>query len=369
LKTIIVSAVNITEAGTLTILNDVLSTLSSICTQERYKVIALVYDKKRCYYNNIKYIDIKSSKRNWLNRLYYEFFVFRKISKFFKPYMWLSLHDITPNVIANKRIVYCHNATPFYKFRVKDIRFDLKFVLFVLFYKYLYKINIRKNDAIIVQQDWTRESFSEMYSYPKEKIIVSYPIDNYVRKPHTSHVDVVDNSINFFFPAIARVFKNFEVICKAVEILEKEGVCNYSVIFTIDGTENKYSKWIYSKYNHLKTISFIGRLDKETVNKYYENCSCLLFPSRLESWGLPISEFSKYDRPMIISDLKYAHETASNSRFVAYFNPNDPIELASLMKKVIYNDTSSFINVGMKKINKPFFKTWNDLFTYLLNYV
>ena len=369
MKTIIVSAVNITEAGTLTILNDVLSTLSSICTQEQYKVIALVYDKKRCYYNNIRYIEIKSSKRNWLNRLYYEYFVFRKISKFFKPYMWLSLHDITPNVIANKRIVYCHNPTPFYKFRVKDIRFDLKFVLFVLFYKYLYKINIKKNDAIIVQQDWIRESFSEMYSYPKEKIIVAYPIDNYMRKPHTSYIDVVDTSTTFFFPAMARVFKNFEVVCKAVEILEKEDVCNYSVIFTIDGTENNYSKWIYSKYKHLKTLSFIGRLDRETVNKYYENCSCLLFPSRLETWGLPISEFSKYDRPMIISDLKYAYETASNSRFVAYFNPNDPIELASLMKMVICNDISSFINVEMKKINKPFFKTWNDLFTYLLNYV
>jgi hypothetical protein len=368
LKTIIVSAINITEAGPLRILNDVLSTLSSICVQERYKVIALVYDKKRCYYNNIKYIEIKSSKQNWLNRFYYEYFVFKKISKFFKPYMWLSLHDITPNVIANKRIVYCHNPSPFYGFSVKDIRFDLKFVVFVLFYKYLYRINIKKNDAIIVQQDWIRESFSEMYSYPKDKIIVSYPIENDITKPPASFGDVVNANTTFFFPAMARIFKNFEVVCKAVEILEKDDICNYSVIFTIDGTENKYSRWIYDKYKHLKTVSFIGKVDKEIVNKYYENCSCLLFPSRLETWGLPISEFSKYNRPMIISDLKYAHETASESRLVAYFNPNDPIKLASLMKMVICNDTSSFIKVEKKKVNKPFFNTWNNLFTYLLNY-
>ena len=50
----------------------------------------------------------------------------------------------------------------------------------------------------------------------------------------------------------------------------------------------------------------------------YNKIDCLIFPSKLETWGLPISEFMAFDKPMLIADLPYAHETAAGAKYVAF---------------------------------------------------
>ena len=60
-------------------------------------------------------MEFKDSKKSYLKRLYYEYIYFKKLSEKLKPYLWLSLHDMTPNVVADKKVVYCHNPMMFYK--------------------------------------------------------------------------------------------------------------------------------------------------------------------------------------------------------------------------------------------------------------
>ena len=45
-------------------------------------------------------------------------------------YLWLSLHDATPRVVAERRVVYCQTSFPFYKWSWRDFLFDYKIVLF-----------------------------------------------------------------------------------------------------------------------------------------------------------------------------------------------------------------------------------------------
>ena len=78
--------------------------------------------------------------------MYYEYFYFKKLSEKWKPYLWLSLHDMTPNVRADKRVVYCHNPMMFYKMTEEERKKSFKLFLFSKFYKYIYKINIKKNN-------------------------------------------------------------------------------------------------------------------------------------------------------------------------------------------------------------------------------
>lgn len=65
-------------------------------------------------------------------------------------------------------------------------------------------------------------------------------------------------------------------------------------------------------------IDFIGFVDKKTLFEYYELSSCMIFPSKIETWGLPISEFSEFNKPMLLADLPYAHDTAAGSSKVAF---------------------------------------------------
>lgn len=341
LKTIIVSAINLREGGGLTILNETLKFLSESSLSKKYNIVALVHNKNLCEYPNINYIDFPKSASSYFYRLYYEYFYFKRLSKKLKPYLWLSLHDITPNVKAERKAVYMHNPSVFNKIRLSDFKFDKTYILFSLFYKYLYKINVRKNNYCIVQQKWLKEGLGNALRLPSNKFIVAKPEGI----PDESECKItVSNKkpTKFFFPSLPRPFKNFEVICKAAGIIWESGIKDIKFYLTLDGSENAYSKWIYEKYKSAENINFLGLLPKEKMERFYEEADALVFPSRLETWGLPISEFKTTGKPMILADLPYAKETAEGARQVAYFNSEDANQLAELVMELYQNEKKNF---------------------------
>lgn len=361
---IIVSAVNLVEGGPLTILQSCLETLSEYAYKNPLKIYALVHNKDLCPYPNINYIEIPWAKQNWLKRVYCEYFYFKKLSNHLQPDMWLSLHDITPSVNAKIRAVYCHNSTPFYNSGLSLIKYNYKEFLFSLLYRYLYQINIKKNAYVIVQQNWLRDEFCSMFNLDAKRVIVALPNHQNELETHINHRE--HDVCTFFYPAFPRTFKNFEVICKACSILEQEGVDKFRVVLTLQGDENKYAQDIFNRYSNLKRIEFCGLLSRERVLNFYEETDCLLFPSKLETWGLPISEFMSYEKPMLISDLPYAHETAAGAKYVNFFNPTSPDELAQKMKDVINNEISGFEQVPLLNIEDPITTSWVELFDKLL---
>ncbi len=131
MRTIVVSAVNLVEAGTLAILRDCLSYLSTLAEQGEYRVVAVVYKKELADFPHIEYIETQWPKKRWLNRLWYEYVSMRKISKELAPvYLWLSLHDTSPSVIAERQAVYCHNSFSFYRWKMHDWIFAPKIAMF-----------------------------------------------------------------------------------------------------------------------------------------------------------------------------------------------------------------------------------------------
>lgn len=362
-KTIVISAINLNKAGPLSVLEDCLSYLSENLSG-KFNIIALIHDQNLINFKNITYYEFKDSKKSWLKRIYYEYFYFKKLSKILNPYLWLSLHDITPNITSEIRAVYCHNPSPFYNISLKEAFMEPEFALFVFFYKYLYAINIKKNNYVIVQQDWIRKRFEKVFG-----------IDNViVARPHITKNSNINPIINdtrkdyiykFFYPAFPRVFKNFEVICKASEILVDKRINNFEVYFTIAGTENTYAKDIYRRFKHLTNIKFLGILSRNKVYEIYNKADCLIFPSKLETWGLPITEFKAFKKPILLANLEYAHETIGNYEKVKFFNPDNPEELVSLMSALI-DHKLTFDYVTERPIAPPFSSSWEELFGILL---
>lgn len=362
-RKIVISAVNIVEGGTLTILRDCLSALSNmLCNNREYEVIAIVNNKSLCQFPNLNYIEIKWAKKNWINRIYCEYLYFRKMSEKLNPYFWLSLHDMSPNVKSIRKAVYCHNSTPFFPVSLTTLRFSYKIFLFSLFYKYLYRINIKKNDFVVVQQDWIRKAFVNMYKLEFNKIIVAYPPTKILPALNIKSPKIC----TFFYPSIPRFFKNFELICEACRLLNRRASYRYRVLLTLSGKENSYSKYVYDRYKDIPEIEFVGLLPYKEVCNIYEETTCLIFPSKLETWGLPITEFAAYGRPLLIADLPYAHETASNVNNVCFFDPNSALELSVKMENVILNNLAEFSLNPKVQVDEPMVTSWQDLFAKIL---
>lgn len=356
-KTIVISGINMTSSGLSTILDDCLHHLSLINQNNSYKIIAFV-PEKLCY-PNIEYIALPKSKKSWFLRLYYEYIFFYFFSKNKNIDVWISLHDISPNVNAKHKITYFHNAIPFYKAQKLDWKYDLKIALFSKFYFYLYQINSKKLSYIIVQQQFIKKLFEEKGF---KNILVAKPIVKPIENFSTINLDA--KKLKLIFPSEPKVFKNHIIVAEALNLLPIEIQNQIEIYFTFNSKTNTFSKYYCKKYKHLQSIKYLGWLSKNELYGYYQAVDALLFPSKLETWGLPISEIQQFEKPIVISNLEYAQESIGNYDKVVFFNPENAQELANIFIKMINNEII-FENVNCTQ--KPDFEDWNSLITYILS--
>lgn len=347
------------EGGIFTILDNCLQKISDYSQKYNFTVIALVNDKSKFNYPNIEYIEFPKSKKYWFWRLYYEYFYFKKLSKNTKPDIWFSLHDVSPNVIAKKRFVYCHHATIFHKSTLKDWKFDYKIGVFSLFYKYLYQINIKKNEAVFVQQHWIKKEFENLFHL--KSVFVTTPEN--VKEKKSIEINLSTDKIHFFYPSFPRSFKNFELIAKATQLLPDTIKNKIEIHLTLSVNDNNYSKYIIKK-NNFKPLHFIGKISRTEVFGYYKKMDCLLFPSKLETWGLPISEAKAFMKPVLAANLPYAKETIGDYDKVSFFDVENPKELAQLMTEFV-NKTIQYQGNKYSFDKSSQFNDWNSIFDYI----
>ena len=366
MKTIVVSAVNIRKGGTLTILRECLAYLSNIAKSGDFRVIALVHKKELSLYPNIEYIEKPKTIKGWIRRLWCEYVTMLHISKQLSPvHLWLSLHDTTPHVKAEKQAVYCQTSFPFLQWKWQDAKIDYKIVLFALFTKFVYRIHIKRNKYLIVQAEWLRQNFSKMLSIQANSIIVAPPETK--KGQRVIHSKNKNAPYTFIYVATADCHKNFETLCRAAARLEQEiGTDRFEVVLTLSGTENKYARWLYEQWGCLESVQFAGFMNQQKLYATYEQADCLVFPSRVETWGLPISEFAGLGKPMLLADLPYAHETAAGSRQTAFFDVEDAEALKEYMKRLVLNDASFLTVVPQQAVASPTASSWKELFDLLL---
>ena len=362
-KTIVVSGINMVEGGIFTILHNCLQKLAAYDSHNELKIYALVHDASQFDFeckDRIHFIEFPKSKQFWGNRLYYEYNHFKKLSLELKPDVWFSLHDISPNVVCEKQFVYCHNPNVFYKPNRNDWKLEYKVGLFHYLYQILYRTNIKKNKAVFVQQHWIAAKFRKRFGI--SNVYVATP--EYVGENEIVAVTLDPNFIHFFYPSFPRSFKNFELIGEAVRLLPDSIKNKIKVHLTIAENDNNYSKYIVNHYP-LEQLNYIGRISRAEVFGYYQKMDCLLFPSKIETWGLPISEAKGFDKPILLADLPYAKESVGNYDKVSFFDSSSPQALAALMSQFVTNTISY---TGNKYIfdSEDQFNDWNSLFDFIL---
>lgn len=359
---IVLSGVNFTEMGPLTVLRDAITSLAKRCS-DKYDIVALVHRKSLFDIPGVTFLEYPEVKSSWWKRLRFEYYDCRAISEDIKPYLWFAMHDMTPNVRADVRAVYCHNPSPFYRFSCHDALLDWKFGLFSLLYRFLYRINIRSNDFVVVQQDWLRREFLSRYGV--HKVVVAHPSVHQIPMREAVVQGDLSRPYRFFYPAYPRVFKNMEQILQASRRLEEGGFDRFEVWLTMDGTETRYAAKMREEYADLTTVHWIGLKPRAEVFRLYEEADCLLFPSKLETWGMPITEFKTTGKPILVADLSYVHETVGEYQKVAFFVTGDDVMLATMMKQAA-NGLEVFSSHSARQIAEPFSRNWEDLWKILL---
>jgi glycosyltransferase involved in cell wall biosynthesis len=82
-------------------------------------------------------------------------------------------------------------------------------------------------------------------------------------------------------------------------------------------------------------VRLLGELDRKEIESLYGRADISVYPSTLESFGLPLVESAISGLPVVASDLPYAHEIMGDDGH--YFDPNDPQAIAAALKSACVN--------------------------------
>jgi len=341
---ILVFDVPASEGGALSILKDFISYVdNNISNHEWYFVV--ICSNLPVQSSNIHIIRDSFPKKSWLHRIFWEIFIANRIVKQIKPDVILSFQNTAIMFTKVPQVVYIHQSLPFYK-EERWSYFSLseaKYALYRDLFKYLIAKATREACKVIVQTNWMKKSLITLYHISNSKIDVIPPSVSILQMETNinNHVNEYVND-NFFYPASPALYKNFEAIIQAVRKLVNQGY-NPKVYLTISGNENRYATRIKRMTTNLKSnFSFLGKISREEVFHLYRR-SVLIFPSCLETFGLPLLEARCLNVPIIASNRTFAREILEGYSKVNFFDPFSPDELASKMEK--YLKHSDFIDL------------------------
>ena len=330
-STIMIYDVHASESGALSILNDL---YNQVCAYDDKTVnwVFIVSVPEYEETENIKVRRFPWVKKNWGYRYYFDNVTTRGLLKEFNPDKVFSLQNKGIPFYKKEQLVYLHLP-----FILTDHKFDIKVdgKTLWLYQNVLSKSifsSLRKVDKTIVQTQWMKDSLIEKARVKPENIIIQQPdiSSNNILK----FEDTLENRKRFFYPATAFTYKNHMTLLKALDYAQNNGLNDYELILTIEENENDYTRSLvaYAEQQNLN-VKFGGKIPRDEVFKMYAK-SVLIFPSYVESFGLPLLEARMTGTYVIASDCPFSKEILEGYDKAKYFSSDDYEELSQKLLSI-----------------------------------
>ena len=323
-----------TSGGALSILKDFYNQIKAD-PNKSINWILILSTPKLNESENVKILRFPWIKKSWIHRLYFDLFVAPKLIRKYNPDKILSFQNVIIPHTKVPQVLYVHQPLPFvdYKF---SFRQNKLFWIYQNVIDKLIKHSIKKAQKVIVQTNWMKKACLEQTGVDSRKIKVISPkinlkINKYFEPSETSMQ-------RFFYPAGDLSYKNHRIVIEACKKLKEQGISDYKVVFTLAGNENDHITTLYKEAEKLKLpIEFVGSLPREEVFELYTK-SILIFPSYIETFGLPMLEARLHETIVLASNCPFSNEILEDYENAYFFDPFDVNELKMLMAEMIAND-------------------------------
>ena len=286
-------------------------------------------------YNNSPNITFRYfpwTKKSYFHRLWFDYIWVRHIIKKEKPDCIISLQN---NAVWSGKVfqkVYFHNSL-----FISDYNYSYSESRILWFYQNILSILIRhslkKANKVVVQSNWMKQALVQKWNIEENRIDINAPEicfdETYVRKDNKKQLCL-------FYPANYQPYKNHITLLKACEQIWNERGPECGLRLYLTGSNESIPDSIREKIKiDDYPIFFIGYLDSDGMAEMYSKTS-LVFPSLIESVGLPLLEAQKFNSWILCSDLVYAHESTSEYSKTIYF---DPISISSIKSSIEHLNT------------------------------
>lgn len=342
-KYIIVNATALDHSGALTILRQFIKHIPS--DNQKWLIFVSPQLSDLISYNPNVWIEPISGVKPMCKRLWWDALGLKKWLKKYhiKPIAAVSLQNTGFNV--GKKVptyIYYHQPLPFFPFSWNPFKKqERSFWFYKHIYPFFVNLFLKKTTKIFVQLEFIKKGFAERFKHPKELIGVFNPD---VTLPKISLEGNTDscNKKKLIYPAMPHFYKNHRLIEEALKFTDAE----IEILFTTDSNDRTVED---------ERIKYLGMQTYEKICHFYHTCDALLFPSYIETFGLPLLEAAMTGMTVLAADLPYAREVLSGYEGVTFIPYDDPQSWANAIEKIEKGKRYRAIDIS----NRP---GWKELF-------
>ncbi len=350
-KIAIIEAGNIRGLGSVAVCKEIVVSLLPLLAEPNFRMKLIAADRLigelRGVVEAYPQLEIVESKNSLSGKI-------SRLASYFVPWRALQsdalivLGDLPFRTKANQ-IVFLQQAnliSPQIDPLVGD---NLKFKIM----RFIFSRNIRFVKRVVVQTEFMRRNILLSYSIPPDRLAVTqHELPSVDVSPAQIKKHHRDSSTKlFFYPASHYEHKNHAVLWAAIPIIER---LNLDVRFDLTIESNDVPEAIRNS----PIIRCLGALTAKECRDYYNQCDALFFPSKLESYGLPLAEALRVAKiPVLAADRPFAREACGE--LAIYFNHKSAEDLVIKLKTMLESWCAS---VDDEQINKlPNLISWNDV--------
>jgi len=244
------------------------------------------------------------------------------------------------------------NLLPFETEIVKRYPFWMRRKLFLLSKFYMYSFRNAERSYFLTKH--STKYFDDKISSAAEPSFIPFRI---VVKTNSKLATVTKHSsMSFLYVANITEYKNHKRLVEAFSIAYKK---NPEIKLTLIGKMvGKHSERILEDIFNINSakefLSYNGYIPRENISDYYQSHCCLIYPSLVESLGVPLYEAMLFDLPILCSDKislvpileigktdsvkfgKFGYTDEVDDKIRAYKNVNyfDPYSVDSIVKSI-----------------------------------
>lgn len=231
--------------------------------------------------------------------------------------------------------------------------FPILYYLKLFSYKYIIYMGAKNAKKIITPSIATKEEVVDHLKVDDKKIVVTYEAadENISKEPSSRNLKTVSGK---YFLSIGNAYphKNLEILLSAFNDLRKE---IKDIKLVLVGKNDYFYERIKKRAEEIgisENIVFFGKATDEELSYLYKNAVCLVIPSLMEGFGLPVLEAMANKCLVTCSDIPSLREIAKDNAI--YFSPKSKSEILDALKKAYYKDYDKNILENSFNLSKKF---------------
>lgn len=129
--------------------------------------------------------------------------------------------------------------------------------------------------------------------------------------------------------------KGLHLLLEACVVLQKQGYRNYTLLVVGDGPQRQELEAFSENHALADCVKWAGRVDYGNLGAYFNSADVFVLPTLEDTWGVVVLEAMALGKPVLCSKWAGAAEMVIEGENGYLFEPQQPEELAKVMRRFI----------------------------------